>query len=132
MEDNSQCPKASLSSGYIAIVGLLLAGIIVMLAVLWFRERSARINLQNAVIETESRNENVRNMLMSLPGLVPGAGEEAPPAPPVMLDRNSLQPVTLDVQGRPREVFNISTAAGLNIGGFKPGDVIVVGPIDAQ
>jgi len=110
---------------FIVIAGLLVL-IIAMLAVLWVRERGARIGAENEAARQSQRVKAIQRALMGLaspaesgPAETTDGGEVRP------VQRDDLPVEHVEFMGRKTPVLHISPAAGQRFG-FLPGDVIVV------
>ncbi|HUU22519.1 MAG TPA: hypothetical protein VM389_08285 [Phycisphaerae bacterium] len=112
---------------FIGIAGLLVL-IIALLAVLWVRERKARIGAENEAARLSQRVKTLeRFALMGLASPAesgPAGAAEGGEVRPVQ--RDDLPVEHVEFMGRKTPVLHISPAAGQRFG-FLPGDVIVVG-----
>ena len=116
-ESNGRTGPSRADGKYLAIVGGLLLTIIVALAVLWLSERRGRLTAEAEAARLRRRQRALQSVLPGLTGM-PGASP---------IRRDDLQPTTRELDGRQREVFTISAAAGERLG-FEPGDVVEVAP----
>ncbi len=117
---NPEVPQAGGASDgkYVLVVGGLLALIVIALAALYLRERSARIDAQEDLVE---QREQFRSAMMhsALSGF--SGGKAAGPA----LDPRELRSgqVTLDGRTRPAVFIDPDAAADL---GLRSGEVLIV------
>ena len=128
MEDiKPQQPPAS-DVKYLLVVAGLLMGIVILLSVLWFRERrnAAALGDQAATLNAQLQTARsvISNQLKGAMGYMPG-GQAEPRAR--ALQREDLPAETVTWNGRTRTVLRISAAAGRRFG-LTPGDVVVVAP----
>jgi hypothetical protein len=114
--DSNGTPKSDVK--YFSLVGVLLLAIIVSLAVLWLREKSNRVQVE----------QDARGALIDYKKQV-GAmwGQALENAGGRPLHRDELPEVTVNWDGKPRTVRQVSADAGERIG-LQPGDVIEVTP----
>ena len=122
----------SFSGRYLAMVGGLLILIIAMLAVLWVRERSRRVEAETTAAELKKENAKLQFILGmtfkggAAPSTAPA--EEGPSSPPIQpFQRQDQVPVTVTLDGAKRAAFRLS-AEGAARFGFREGDVILVMP----
>lgn len=118
---------------FLIVVGVLMLFIIGMLAVLWSRERARRIEAEGDAQAAIEKLHKVESFLMK--GMLGGGDAKAqlqsataealPRSKPV--NREDLVPAAVTLDGRSREAFTISPAAGERMG-FRGGDVIIVSP----
>ena len=106
-------------SRYFALVTLLMLLIIVLLGWLWLRER-------RAAADARRRLADVQHLLGAKLAGALGTGLPAARA----LPREDLPTEKVTWNGRAREVFRISAAAGQRIG-LEPNDVVLVAPSPA-
>ena len=124
---------AAFSGRYLVTVGGLLVLIIAMLAVLWMRERSRRVEAEAAVVQLKEKAAQLPLLLSMMTRSMPGPGsapaaEEPSLAPIRPFQRQDQVPVTVTLDGVKREAFCLP-ADGAARFGFREGDVIlVVGP----
>ena len=116
-------PKPIVDVKYFAFVGGLLVLIIGLLAVLWMRERTARIacrqELATHVCPSESLDQLLRRAMQERQG------------PPMAIQpEDYLPPQTIRLNGRPTTALRISVSAGLRLG-LRAGHVIIVSPAPA-
>jgi len=106
---------------YMLVVSGLLMGIVILLSVLWMRERrnvaSLTSQLRVASRGAITGNINSKDMARFL------SGRQMPQARP--LQREDLPAETVRWNGRPRTVLRISASAGERMG-LRPGDVVLV------
>ena len=105
---------------YFIMVGGLLVLIIVLLAALWLRERRISIAARREVVALR-RNAGAGGRLQAALGRMLAGGR--PTSRP--LQRAEMTTETVTWNGRPREVFRMTAAAGKQVG-LQPGDVVVV------
>ncbi len=117
------------TGGYSLAAGVLMLSIIVMLAILWYRERSARIEAQQTISEMSTQSDRIRDLLMSVgPASIDVGGVVSPAAP--VISRETLQPKVMNIAGKDYHAFNVSERAGELLGGFQKGDMIIIGPLE--
>jgi len=126
MEENAAtpaepgAPKLPADAKYLLIVCGLLLMIVILLAVLWIRERRTtndlrfRVDGMSALLQRQTLGGQIGQLL----GVQAG-----PPSQPLRRDELATEVVTYD--GRPRTVMLVGAAAGRRIG-LLPGDVIAV------
>ena len=126
--NSSDAPRRGDGMQFLLMGGLLVV-VMGLLAVLWIRERSQRVRWQN---EAAQLDRELKSKPSDFQRLFPGAtlatsmpaGDGAPAG---TICREDLQPERVQFQGRLATVFTVSASAGKRIG-FRPGDVVVVGP----
>jgi hypothetical protein len=115
----SNSPGAA-ETKYLMVVGGLMVLIILLLAGLWLRERRISTTARRELAALR-RNVGAGGRLQAALGrMLSGAHPASRP-----LGRDELTSETVTWNGRPREVFRVSPAAGNRVG-LRPGDVVVV------
>jgi len=115
----SNSPGAA-ETKYLVAVGGLMVLIIILLGALWLRERRVSMAAQRELAALR-RNAGAGGRLQAALGrMLSGAHPASRP-----LRRDELTSETVTWNGRPREVFRVSPAAGKRVG-LRPGDVVVV------
>ena len=114
-----QTPPGADTKYLLVVCGLLMC-IVILLSVLWIRERRNSSMLAQQL--QQARKQNIAGSLQGqLARLV--AGQSAAGARP--LQREDLPAETVTWNGQPRTILHISAAAGNRIG-LEPGDVVAV------
>jgi len=107
---------------YPLVVAGLMMTIVILLSVLWIRERRNVADLQDQ-LEIARRSSMRGDLQGALARMLAGQTEPQSRA----LQRDDLPAQTVTWNGRPRTVLRVSAAAGRRLG-LEPGDVIVVAP----
>ena len=111
---------------YLLVVAGLMMTIVILLSVLWIRERRNVAHLQDQL--DIARRSSMRGDLQgALARMLAGQTEPQARA----LHRDDLPAQTVTWNGQPRTVLSVSAAAGQRLG-LWPGDVIVVAPPPAS
>lgn len=122
MTDNSPepVPAETVQAGakYYLTVGILLVFVIGLLAVLWVRERSSRLDAQSTAAAWEMRFNQLQGALPDL--LAQQAGQSVSP-----VSRDDLPARAARLDDRPCTVLMLGAEAGRRFG-FRPGDLILV------
>ena len=107
---------------YLLVVAGLMMTIVILLSVLWIRERRnvAYLQEQLQIARQGSMRGDIQGALQRML-----AGQAEPQAQ--ALHRDDLPAQTVTWNGQPRTVLSVSAAAGQRMG-LEPGDVIVVAP----
>ena len=114
------------ATNYLLFAAGLLVIIAGALAVLWLRERRARLDAQRemaALAEQARLSQAFHQMLMPRLGTDQRPVTQPQQVRPV--DREGLYAETLEFKGRRRVALYLGAEAGARLG-FRPGDVIVV------
>ena len=122
MEDTApQQPPAS-DTRYLLVVCGLLMGIVILLSVLWIRERrnAAQLGEQLRIARRGALSSQFKG---SLARMLAGQAEPRARA----FQREDLPAETVTWNGRPRTVLRVSASAGERFV-LRPGDVVVVAP----
>ena len=127
MEDTPLTPTPTPAPGnsdarYLLVVAGLMMTIVILLSVLWIRERRSVAILQGE-LEIARRGAIRGGLQGELTRLMTGQAEQQSQA----LQRDDLPAQTVTWNGQPRTVLSVSAAAGQRMG-LRPGDVIVVAP----
>ena len=105
------------------IVGALLVCIIATLAVLWQRERSARVDAEDRLAQRPAVNPAQMMMAQQmLQGQL--AGDDRELVEPIQ-QREVMEKTSVDFQSRPRPLIRITAQAGQRFG-FDPGDLVII------
>jgi len=115
--DGGQSPS-QVSLAYQVTAGAVLLLIIALLAVLWVRERSARISAQIGRASIQQRQESIEAVLQNL---ISGQGERSA----TTLRRDELPTRTCRLDGNEREMFVLDARQGRRLG-FAGGDLILI------
>ncbi len=107
---------------YLLVVAGLMMTIVILLSVLWIRERR-NVGILQGELEIARRGAMRGKLQGELTRLMTGKAEPQARA----LQRDDLPPETVTWNGQPRTVLHVSAAAGQRLG-LEPGDVIVVAP----
>lgn len=107
---------------YLLVVAGLMMTIVILLSVLWIRERRNGAILRGE-LETARRGAIRSGLQGELARLMTGQPDPQSRA----LQRDDLPAQTVTWNGQPRTVLSVSAAAGQRMG-LRPGDVIVVAP----
>ena len=107
---------------YLLVVAGLMMTIVILLSVLWIRERRSVAILQRE-LEIARRGAMRGDLKGALANMLAGQAEPQARA----LQRDDLPAQTVTWNGQPRTVLSVSAAAGQRLG-LRPGDVIVVAP----
>ncbi len=107
---------------YLLVVAGLMMTIVILLSVLWIRERRNVASLQGE-LQIARRGAMRGDLQGALANMLAGQTEPRARA----LQRDDLPAETIAWNGQPRTVLRISAAAGQRLG-LWPGDVIVVAP----
>lgn len=99
-------------------VGILLVVIIALLAVLWARERAARITAHRDATAATAKYTRMQSALGEM--LTKRLDGQIQP-----VQREDLPARQVDLNGRKRTLLDISAAAGQRMG-FRPGDLVLV------
>jgi hypothetical protein len=110
---------------YLLVVAGLMMTIVILLSVLWIRERRSVAILQGE-LEIARRGAMRGDLKGALANMLAGQAEPQARA----LQRDDLPAQTVTWNGQPRTVLSVSPAAGQRMG-LRPGDVIVVAPPSA-
>ena len=127
MEETKPGQQPASDVKYMLIVSGLLMGIVILLSVLWMRERRNVASL-NAQLEVAGRGA-ITGQLSSNDMARLFAGRQMPQAR--ALQRDDLPAETVTWNGKPRTVLRISASAGERMG-LRPGDVVLVSPAPAS
>ena len=103
---------------YLVTVGTLLVIIIAFLAVLWLRERAARVAADGRLAAMQQRLGQLEGAVGDL--VVRASGTQFEP-----IRREDLPAWQVNLDGRERTVLQIGVSAGRRLG-FRPGDLITV------
>ena len=122
----------SFSGRYLVMVGGLMILIVAMMAVLWVRERSRRVDAEAMVVELKRENAKLQLVLgmtmKSGPAMSAGPTEEGPSLPRIQpFQRQDQFPVPVTLNGVQREAYRLPADAAARFG-FREGDVILVMP----
>ncbi len=110
----------STDARYLLVVAGLMMTIVILLSVLWIRERQNVAHLRDQL--QIARQGSIRGDLQgAMARMLAGQAEQQARA----LQRDDLPAQTVTWNGQPRTVLSVSTAAGQRMG-LEPGDVIVV------
>lgn len=122
MEDTEPSKQPASDIKYLLVVSGLLMGIVILLSVLWLRERRNAAAL-SAELQIARRGAISGQFKGDLARML--AGQAEPQAR--TLQREDLPAETVTWNGQARNVLRVSATAGERIG-LRPGDVIVVAP----
>ena len=127
-DEGNNRPRGGAEAKSLVFIGALLVVIVAALAVLWLKERRARIEAEREMASLAGRGglqQMLGQMLQAPPPMGPlRPGAEAPTGPgPVR--REDLYSETVEFKGRSTTVLYIAAEAGRRFG-FRGGDVIVV------
>ena len=130
-------PAPQVDSRQFLLIGGLLVLAITLLAVLWARERRARIRAQTDAAGLRHRLRTMQTLdklaiwRPELPSTSPsdeGGGANVSSSAPGLVrpvQRDDLPIETVEIDGRRTKVLRIGAAAGTRVG-FRPGDLVVV------
>ncbi len=121
MENTAPDKQPASDAKYMLIVSGLLMGIVILLSVLWMRERRNVASL-NAQLRVASRGA-ITGQFSSNDMTRMFAGRQMPQARP--LQREDLPAETVKWNGQPRTILRVSASAGQRMG-LRPGDVVLV------
>lgn len=120
-----QSPKAAqVGPRYLASVGVLLVIVIALLALLWMRERRARIAAEVNAARWQEKSKRLSGAVGDL--LVKRGGQLIQP-----IQRGDLPARVVDLDGQRRTVLEVGALAGRRLG-FQPGDLVLVGGEDSE
>jgi hypothetical protein len=127
MEDTQPPPTTTPAPGgsdakYLLVVAGLMMTIVILLSVLWIRERRNGAILRGE-LEIARRGAMRGNLQGALANMLAVQADPQSRA----LQRDDLPAQTVTWNGQPRTVLSVSAAAGQRMG-LRPGDVIVVAP----
>ena len=111
---------------YLLVVAGLMMTIVILLSVLWIRERRNVAHLQGE-LQIARRGAMRGDLQGALANMLAGKTEPRARA----LQRDDLPAEVITWNGQPRTVLSVSAAAGQRLG-LWPGDVIVVTPPPAS
>ena len=111
---------------YLLVVAGLMMTIVILLSVLWIRERRNVAHLQGE-LQIARRGAMRGDLQGALASMLAGKTEPRARA----LQRDDLPAEVITWNGQPRTVLSVSAAAGQRLG-LWPGDVIVVAPPPAS
>ena len=111
---------------YLLVVAGLMMTIVILLSVLWIRERRNVAHLQGE-LQIARRGAMRGDLQGALANMLAGKTEPRARA----LQRDDLPAEVITWNGQPRTVLSVSAAAGQRLG-LWPGDVIVVAPPPAS
>jgi len=121
MNEKPPTPEEGTDSKFVFVVGALMLLIVVLLAGLWLRERRRALAAERDATALRGRLKGPT---------VPPAMRRALQAQfeELIFQRDALPKRAVTLNGRATEAFGLSAKAAAAIGGFRPGDVIVVQP----
>ncbi len=126
MNENGNHTQSTRSSqnrtgaNYLVTVGVLLVIIIALLAVLWVRERRARVAAEQTAATAQRELEGLKAVL-GRTLMTRGRGGDIRP-----VQRDDLPYRKVDLDGRRRAMLELGASSGRRLG-FRPGDLILIG-----
>ncbi len=126
MEDSDRRQQPASDVKYLIVVSGLLMSIVILLSVLWLRERRdvAALGAELRIARQGAMNGQFKGALARML-----AGQAEPPA--LGLQREDLPAETVTWNGQARTVLRVSATAGERLG-LIPGDVVLVAPPPAS